>query len=156
MNSIYHHKIESIDGKIIDFKTFQGRKILIVNVASACGYTPQYQQLQELSTSYKDKLVIIGCPCNDFGNQESGSNAEIATFCETKYKVTFALTTKINITQNRHPMYSWLTSKALNGKSDAEVKWNFHKFLLDEQGALIDNFPSAVTPLDDQIMQYLA
>lgn len=155
MNSIHHHRIEGIDGKIIDFKAFEGKKILIVNVASACGYTPQYAQLQELSTVHKDKLVVIGCPCNDFGNQEPGSNTEIATFCDSKYKITFLLTTKIQILNQAHSLYKWLTTKALNNKSDTEVKWNFHKFLVDEQGMLIGDFPSAVSPFDDQILQHL-
>lgn len=155
MNTIYHLSVEGIDGLALDFKTFEGKKILIVNVASACGYTPQYQQLQELYTANEGKLAIIGCPCNDFGGQESGDNAEIATFCESKYKITFPMTAKLKIKDPAHPLYTWLTSKDHNGSVDAEVKWNFHKFLIDERGHLTAHFPSAVSPLDDQILDHL-
>ena len=114
---------------------FKGKKIMVVNVASECGYTPQYQQLQELFEEFEDKLIIVGFPSNDFGNQEPSSNAEIKTFCSLKYGVTFPMAAKISIKGNSsHPIYQWLTTADANKKLDSEVKWNFNKYLLDENG----------------------
>ena len=131
MNSIHSLKTTSIEGKDLNMSDFAGRKILIVNVASACGYTPQYQQLQELHEHFSDKIAVIGFPCNDFGEQESGSEAEIQAFCTVRFGVTFPLSAKIGIKENTHPIYQFLTQKALNGVTDSEVRWNFQKYLID-------------------------
>ena len=153
MTSIHQFNIKGINGEMINFSQFEGKKILIVNTASECGFTSQYQQLQELHDQSKEKLVIIGIPANNFGGQEPGSNQEIKDFCELKYGVNFLLTEKISVIgDDQHPIYQWLTQKSLNGVSDYEVKWNFHKFLINESGQIIDSFPSNVGPLDDQIL----
>ena len=155
MNSIHTYKTTSIEGTPLDLATFAGRKLLIVNVASACGYTPQYQQLQELHEQFSDKLAVIGFPCNDFGAQESGSEAEIKEFCTVRFGVTFPLSAKVSIKQNTHPIYEFLTKKALNGVADSEVRWNFQKYLLNEKGELMEVFPSSVSPLDEAILGVL-
>lgn len=135
---------------------FKGKKILLVNVASECGFTKQYADLEKLYTTYKDKLVIIGFPCNQFGGQEPGTEEEIATFCSSKFAVTFPLTTKIDVKgDNQHPIYKWLTSKSLNGVNDYSVNWNFNKFLLDENGQLIGYFSSRINPMDSDIINLL-
>lgn len=141
-----------LKGKV-NFSDFKGKKILIVNVASACGYTPQYKQLQELYAHYAEKLVVVAVPCNDFGAQEPGSANEIANFCEVNFGVTFPITEKITIVgKQMHPLYSFLTKKDLNQVADSEVKWNFQKYLLDEQGVLIKVYPSATDPLSDDVL----
>lgn len=135
---------------------FKGKKILLVNVASECGFTKQYADLEKLYTTYKDKLMIIGFPCNQFGGQEPGTEEEIATFCSSKFAVTFPLTTKIDVKgDNQHPIYKWLTSKALNGVNDYTVNWNFNKFMLDENGQLIGYFSSRINPMDSDIINLL-
>ena len=135
---------------------FKGRKILLVNVASECGFTKQYADLEKLYTTYKDKLVIIGFPCNQFGGQEPGTEEEIATFCSSKFAVTFPLTTKIDVKGDKqHPIYKWLTSKTLNGVNDYSVNWNFNKFMLDENGQLIGYFSSRINPMDSDIINLL-
>ncbi|MFN4084102.1 MAG: glutathione peroxidase [Bacteroidia bacterium] len=153
----YSLNIKSLDGKsTINFKDFKGKKVLCVNVASECGYTPQYKSLQELHEKYKDKLVVIGFPCNQFGGQEPGSSSEIETFCKKNYGVTFLLTEKIDVKgNNQHPVYRWLTNASENGKSDATVKWNFNKFLIDEKGNWLHYFPSSVNPLSEEIISKL-
>ena len=154
--SIHQFKIKSIDGKTIDLARFKGKKILVVNTASACGYTPQYTGLQKLSTDYKDILVVIGFPCNQFGAQESGSESEIKEFCKAKFGVTFPLSSKIDVKgENISPVYKWLCNKSENGVLDAEIKWNFNKFLLDENGKMIAYFPSKIIPNSDEIIKYL-
>lgn len=154
--SIHRFKMASIDGGEIDFSQFKGKKILIVNVASECGYTSQYAKLQELSVKYADKLVVVGIPCNDFGGQEPGSNEKIAAFCQSRYGVTFPMTTKVKIKgEGQHPIYKWLTNKSENGVSDAKVTWNFNKFLIDEQGRWMEHFSSGVGPLDKKILEKL-
>lgn len=146
-----------INGKSISFSEFKGKKVLVVNTASECGYTKQYAQLQELYAEYKDKgLVIIGFPCNDFGGQEPGSEAEIMAFCEKNYGVTFPLMSKISVKgDDTSPVYKWLTSKEENGVLDAKVKWNFHKFLIDEEGHLVAEYGSGTKPMDDKILGWL-
>jgi glutathione peroxidase len=135
---------------------FKGKKILLVNVASECGFTKQYADLEKLYTTYKDKLVIIGFPCNQFGGQEPGTEEEIATFCSSKFAVTFPLTTKIYVKGDKqHPIYKWLTSKTLNGVNDYSVNWNFNKFMLDENGQLIGYFSSRINPMDSDIINLL-
>ena len=151
MQSIHSLKTISIEGKDLNMSDFAGRKMLIVNVASACGYTPQYQQLQELHEHFSDKLAVIGFPCNDFGAQESGSEAAIQEFCTVRFGVTFPLSAKIGIKENTHPIYQFLTQKALNGVTDSNVRWNFQKYLLNEKGELMQVFPSSVSPLDEAI-----
>ena len=153
MTSIHQFKVERIDGDEIDFADFKGKKLLVVNVASECGYTSQYQQLQELYDHFKDKIAVIGFPSNDFGGQEPGTNEAIQQFCSTQFGVQFPMAAKVVIKgPDAHPIYQWLTDKSLNGKMDAEVRWNFHKFLLDEHGALVQVFPSSVSPLSDEIL----
>lgn len=151
-NSIYNFKVEGLDGGTIDFSKFKGKKILIVNTASKCGYTPQYEELQKLYDTYKTKLVIVGFPANNFGGQEPGTNTEIKEFCKKNYGVTFPMAAKISVKGNDiAPLYKYLTNKTENGVLDAEVKWNFGKFLLDEKGILIQYFPSKVTPMSEEI-----
>ena len=151
--SIHQFKIQVLDSDdIIDFSTFKGKKILAVNVASKCGYTYQYKGLEELYQTYKDDLVIIGFPCNQFLGQEPGSESDIASFCSLNYNVSFPLTTKINVKgKKQHEIYKWLTSKSLNGLDDFKVGWNFNKFLLDEEGRLIQHFGSKVEPMSEEI-----
>jgi glutathione peroxidase len=156
MTTIHQFKVEGIDGNEIDFAAFKGKKIMVVNVASECGYTPQYQQLQEIFEEFADKLIIVGFPSNDFGNQEPGTNAEIKTFCSLKYGVTFPIAAKISIKgNNSHPIYKWLTTKEANKKIDSEVAWNFNKYLLDKNGQLVDFYPSAVDPFDERILNWI-
>ncbi|MFN8245649.1 MAG: glutathione peroxidase [Ferruginibacter sp.] len=150
--NIFGFSVRALDGGTIDFSTFRGKKILVVNTASECGYTPQYKDLEALFEQYKDKLVIVGFPANNFGGQEPGSNEEIKSFCQKNYGVSFPMAAKISVKgDDIAPIYQWLTHKDLNGVLDAEVKWNFNKFLLDEQGRLIGYFESRVNPLSDAI-----
>ena len=150
--SIYDFKVEGLEGGIIDFSKFKGKKILIVNTASICGYTPQYEDLQKLYETYKDKLVIVGFPANNFGGQEPGTNAEIKEFCKKNYGVTFPMAAKISVKgDDIAPLYKWLCSKAENGVMDAEIKWNFGKFLLDENGKLLYYFPTKVSPMSEEV-----
>jgi glutathione peroxidase len=149
-------KVKSIDGKDVDFSQFKGKKVLIVNVASECGYTPQYEDLQKLSETYKDKLVILGFPANNFGGQEPGTNEDIQTFCKKNYGVTFPLFEKISVTgDDQHPIYKWLTTKDMNGWNDQQPKWNFNKYMLDESGSLIKYYSSTVKPFDNEIVNQL-
>ena len=153
MTSIYNFKLEGIDGSEINFEDFKGKKIMLVNVASECGYTPQYQQLEELYKEFKDKLTVVGVPANNFGGQEPGTNAEIKAFCTLNYGISFPMTAKVDI--NEHPLYQWLTQKSLNGKLDSKVKWNFQKYLLDEKGQLITFYPSSTDPADEKILDWI-
>ncbi len=155
-SSIYGLKLAGIDETEIDLAQFQGKKMIIVNVASKCGYTSQYKQLQELHKHFQDKLTIIGTPSNDFGGQEPGTHQEIMAFCSTKYEVSFLLSEKIAIKPpHTHPLYEWLTKKSLNGVMDSTVKWNFHKYLIDENGQLVTTYPSSVSPIDEAILEWL-
>lgn len=155
-NSIYDFKVEGLEGGTIDFSAFKGKKILIVNTASKCGFTPQYKELETLYSKYKDKLVIVGFPANNFMSQEPGSNTEIKEFCEKNYGVSFPMAAKISVKgDDMAPIYQWLTKKAQNRVLDAEVKWNFNKFLIDEKGNLVEYFPSKVTPLSEEITSKL-
>ena len=154
--SIHTFKVAGIDGKQINLAAYKGKKILIVNTASKCGYTPQYESLQKVYDQYKDKLVILGFPCNQFGGQEPGTNEEIAAFCKANYGVNFPLADKIDVKgANIAPIYQWLTQKAKNGVLDANISWNFNKFLLDENGKMIAYFPSNVKPESEAITAYL-
>ena len=140
-NSIHPIKINSLQGLPINFSDYKGKKILFVNVASKCGFTPQYKELQKLYDEYQDKLIVIGVPCNQFGKQEPGSHEEIQQFCELNYGVSFPITEKIDVKgPNQHPLYYWLTKRLENGKKNSTVKWNFQKYLVDENGELIDYY----------------
>ncbi len=151
-NSIHKFTIKSIDGGVIDFSKFKGKKILVVNTASECGYTPQYEALQKLSDTYKDKLVVVGFPANNFGGQEPGTDAEIKQFCKARFGVKFPLASKISVSgTDTAPIYKWLTQKKENGVLDATIKWNFNKFLLDENGKMIAYFPSSTKPDSPEI-----
>ena len=151
--SLYDISINNIEGKEIDFNMYKGKKILFVNVASECGFTGQYKELQELYEKYKDKLVVIGLPCNQFGGQEPGTASQIQTFCEKNYGVEFLISEKIDVKGNgQHPLYAWLTKKELNGKKSSSVKWNFQKYLVDENGQLIDYYFSITNPMSSKII----
>ena len=154
--SVYDIKINSITGEEINLHDFEGKKILFVNVASDCGFTKQYKGLEELHQLYKDKLVIIGLPCNQFGGQESGTEEEIVQFCEINYGVTFLLTEKIEVKgEGMHPLYKWLCTKEINGKSNSTVKWNFQKYLVDENGEFVNYFYSTTKPMSSNIIDNL-
>ena len=146
-------KMESIDGQEVDFSQYKGKKVLIVNTASECGYTPQYAQLEELHQQYGDQVVVLGFPCNDFGGQEPGSEADIAKFCTKNYGVTFQMFTKITVKGPDKPaLYDWLETKDKNGWNDQIPSWNFCKYLVDEEGKLIKYWPSQVEPMSDEVI----
>ncbi|WPP53623.1 glutathione peroxidase [Catalinimonas niigatensis] len=152
--SFYEFSLNNIEGKAVDFSQFKGKKVLLVNVASKCGYTPQYEGLQELYEKYGDKVVILGFPANNFGGQEPGSNQEIATFCETNYGVSFPMFEKVSVKgMDKHPLYRWLSDSKLNGWNDQEPSWNFCKYLVDEEGKLIKFFPSSTKPMSDELIK---
>jgi glutathione peroxidase len=154
-NSIHSYSFVSLNGDTIELNTFKGKKILFVNVASKCGFTPQYEGLQELHDQYKDKLVVLGFPCNQFGEQEKGSSDEIHNFCKKNYGVEFLISEKIDVKgANQHPIYKWLTSKELNGKNSTSVKWNFQKYLVDENGMWIDYWYSLTKPKSSKITKH--
>jgi len=152
--NFYNFSIAALNNdKIINMRDYQGKKILIVNVASRCGYTSQYADLQKLNELHGDIVQVIGLPCNQFLGQEPGTNAEIAQFCQENYNVTFPLTDKIKVKgDNQHPLYRWLTNKNLNGLDNFSVSWNFNKFLIDENGNLINHFGSSVKPLSEELL----
>lgn len=155
--NFHSFKTKTIDGKTFDLASLKGKKVLVVNTASRCGLTPQYKDLQELYAKYGgDKFVIIGFPANNFMSQEPGSNAEIKQFCTEKYDVTFPMMEKISVKgDDINPIYKWLTSKSQNGKMDAEVSWNFQKFMIDEQGNLVDMVPPRTKPNDEKIIKWI-
>lgn len=154
--NIYSIALTDIKGEKIDLAAFKGKKILFVNVASECGFTSQYEGLQALHTAHKDKLVIIGLPCNQFGGQEPGSAEEIGAFCQKNFGVDFLMTEKIEVKgDGQHPLYEWLTAKEKNGVKSSAVKWNFQKYLVDEEGNLVDVFMSSVKPMSNTIVEQL-
>lgn len=156
VGSIYDIKINTLQGKTINLSKFKGKHILFVNVASKCGFTKQYHELQELSETYKNKLQVIGVPCNQFGNQEPGNAESINSFCQVNYGVTFLITEKLHVKgKNQHPLYTWLTQKSNNGQKESSVKWNFQKYLVDEKGHLIDYFYSVTKPQSLKIVKHL-
>lgn len=151
--SIYDYKVTALDGSTIDFADYKGKKILIVNTASKCGYTPQYEGLQALFEKYQDRLVIVGFPSNNFGFQEPGTNEDIATFCKANYGVTFPMAEKISVKGGKMaPIYHWLTKKEYNGYDSSSVKWNFQKYLINEQGNLIGIYSSKVKPDSEELV----
>ncbi|MDR1269807.1 MAG: glutathione peroxidase [Planctomycetaceae bacterium] len=153
----YDFTVKDIDGNDFSFTELKGKKVLVVNVASKCGLTPQYKELQELYAKYgKEKFTIIAFPANNFGKQEPGTNQEIKEFCTTKYEVTFPVMSKISVKgDDMHAVYHWLTEKRNNGVTDAPVEWNFQKFLIDEQGKLIDVVPPKEKPNSEKIIKWL-
>lgn len=155
--SFYDLSATDIHGNPVKMDRYKGHKLIVVNTASECGYTPQYQQLEELYEMYKDKgLVILGFPCNDFGGQEPGDETQIAAFCQKNYGVTFPMMAKVDVKSDHpHAIYHWLQNKSANGVMDVTVKWNFHKFLIDEEGRLVKSVGSAVEPADEAIMGWL-
>jgi len=154
--SIYDISINSIIGEPINLKDFKGKKILFVNTASECGFTGQYEGLEKLHKTHKDKLVVIGIPCNQFGGQEPGTLSQIQSFCEVNYGVTFLMTEKVDVKgDNQHPLYAWLTNKELNGVKSSSVKWNFQKYLIDENGKYIDFYYSLTKPMNSKITNQL-
>ena len=155
--TIYQFKVEDLSGKTFDFSTLKGKKILVVNTASKCGLTPQYKDLEKIYNEYKDKgFVIVGFPANNFGKQEPGTNAEIETFCEMNYGVTFPMMSKISVKgSDMHPIYQFLTQKAKNGLQDSDVEWNFQKYLINEKGELAKVVLPQVLPTDDSIVNWI-
>lgn len=155
--TIYQFKVEDLSGDSFDFSTLKGKKILVVNTASECGLTPQYEQLQVIYEKYKDKnFVIVGFPANNFGAQEPGSNQQIATFCQKNYGVTFPMMAKISVKGgDMHPVYQFLTQKAKNGLEDSEVQWNFQKYLINENGELVDVVDPRTLPTDSVIINWI-
>ena len=155
-SSFYDFKLKAIDGKEIDFNTYKGKKVLIVNTASECGFTPQYNELQELHEKHGDKITVLGFPANDFGAQEPGSNENVAAFCSKNFGVTFQLFEKSNVLgENQNPLYKWLCNKNQNGWNEAKPTWNFFKYLIDENGELIKAITPAVSPMSDEIINIL-
>ena len=155
--TFYDLKAKTIDGKEFNFSDLKGKKILVVNTASKCGYTPQYEDLEKLFKDYKDKnFVIIGFPANNFGHQEPGTNTEIKEFCTKNYGVTFQMMEKISVKgDDMDAVYKWLTEKQLNGKMDSSVKWNFQKYMIDESGKLVDIVYSNDKPNCDKIVNWI-
>lgn len=155
--SVYDFKVPGLDGNTIDLAKYKGKKLLIVNTASKCGFTPQYADLEKLYVKYQDKLVIVGFPANNFGHQEPGTSTEISEFCTKNYGVTFPMAEKVNVVGDSiAPLFKYLTDEAHKiGVTDPVIGWNFTKFLVDENGKLVAVFPSKVKPMDDQITKYL-
>jgi len=156
-SSIHQFKTKTLEGGDFDFASLKGKKILIVNTASKCGFTPQYKELEELYQKYKNQnFTIIGFPCNQFGNQEPGSSDEIHDFCTKNYGVTFLMMEKVNVKGNSIcDIYKWLTSKAQNGVMNSSVKWNFQKYMIDENGFLVDYMMSFKSPLSSKITKWI-
>ena len=154
--SFFDLSAQTIDGKTVSMNEYKGKYILVINTASKCGYTSQYKDLEKLYQQYKDRLVILGFPSNDFLWQEPGSNEKIKTFCEVNYKITFPMFAKISVKgKDKHPLYEWLTDPKLNGWNSTKPGWNFNKYLIDKEGKLIAHFGSKVEPLSQEITSLL-
>jgi glutathione peroxidase len=154
--NIYSFKVNSLDGGTIDFSDYKGKKIMIVNTASKCGNTPQYEELEKLHQQFKDKLVIVGFPANNFGAQEPGSNEEIKEFCQKNYGVTFLMAEKVSVKgDDIAPIYQYLADEAAKKGIENPVKWNFTKFLLDEKGELITVIHHKTKPMSEEVLKYL-
>ena len=156
-SGFYDFKVETLEGGVFDFSSLKGKKVMVVNVASKCGNTPQYKDLEALYEKNKENLVIIGFPANNFGSQEPGTAVEIRKFCTENYGVTFPLMEKISVKgSDMAPIYKWLTSKKENGVMDSEVKWNFQKYLIDENGKLVEVLDPKEKPTSDKVMMWLS
>ncbi len=154
--SFYDFKVKTLEGDNFDLSSLKGKKVMVVNTASKCGYTPQYKELEEVYEKYGDLLVIIGFPANNFMNQEPGTASDIRKFCTENYGVTFPVMQKISVKgDDMAPLYKWLTSKKENGVLDSEVKWNFQKYLIDENGNLVDVVYSKEKPDSDRILAWI-
>lgn len=155
--NFFSFKTTTIDGKPFDLASLKGKKVLVVNTASKCGFTPQYKELQALYEKYQHRnFVIIGFPANNFLSQEPGSNQEIKQFCEKNYGVTFPMMSKISVKgKDQDPIYAWLTQKSQNGKTDAEVSWNFQKFMIDGNGNLVDYLSPRESPMSDKVIKWI-
>jgi glutathione peroxidase len=155
--SFYSLKSEMNDGNVFDFSTLKGKKVMVVNTASDCGYTNQYADLQKLSDRYKDKLVVLGFPANDFKEQEKGTDEEIAKFCKANFGISFPLMKKTVVIRSpqQHPVYQWLTDSAKNGWSNQSPAWNFSKYIVNEEGMLTHYFGSSVSPLSKDVLKAL-
>jgi glutathione peroxidase len=153
VRSVYRFTLKSIDGKPVSLSSYHGKVLLLVNVASKCGYTPQYAGLESLYEKYKDRgLVVVGIPANNFASQEPGTNAEIKTFCRNKYNVSFPMMAKVSVVgEDKAPLYAFLTDKSMNPQIGGEIKWNFTKFLFDRNGNPVDRFEPAITPDSPQV-----
>ena len=149
--------VETIDGGSYDLSELSGKKVLVVNTASKCGFTPQYEDLQKIYEDYgPEKFVVIGFPANNFANQEPGSDTQIKQFCQQNYGVSFPMMSKISVKgDDQHPLYQWLTQKKYNGKLDTKVKWNFQKYLINEEGELVDVAYSKTKPTDEKIVSWI-
>ena len=152
--TIYDFKAKTIDGEERSLRDYAGKPLLVVNVASQCGLTPHYAGLQELYTTYRDRgLVVLGFPCNQFGNQEPGTEKEVMTFCETKFGVTFPMFAKIEVNgANRHPLYEFLTAQATQPDGPGDIVWNFAKFLIDRSGNVVARFAPPTKPVSEEIV----
>ena len=155
--TVYDFKVEQLEGGTFDFSDLKGKKVMIVNTASKCGLTPQYEQLEEIYNEYQDdNFVIVGFPANNFMSQEPGSNADIAEFCKSNYGVSFPMMAKISVKgADRAPIYAFLTEKELNGVEDSEVQWNFQKYLIDEKGHLVKVISPKTLPTDPEIIEWI-
>lgn len=155
--SFFDFIVKDINGNDFDLKQLKGKKILVVNTASECGFTPQYEDLQKLYETYKKQnFIIIGFPANNFGGQEPGNNAQIKQFCTQKFDVNFPMMSKISVTgEDQHPLYQFLTQKSKNGKIDSEVKWNFQKYLINPDGSLAHVYDSKTNPMDEEIQNWI-
>lgn len=153
--SIYEQQIQLNNGATLQLSRYKGKKLLLVNTASACGYTNQYEELQQLSQQYKDQLIVIGFPANDFKEQEKGTDEEIAQFCQVNFGVSFPLSKKTTVIpgENQHPLYQWLTQKEKNGWNEQVPSWNFSKYLVDERGRLQAYFDPGVSPLANNVKE---
>lgn len=152
----YSLSATTIDGQNFSFETLKGKRVLIVNTASKCGYTPQYEDLQALHEAHGgEDFIILGFPSNDFGNQEPGLESDIKSFCSANYGVTFQMMSKVSTdAKSGHPVYQWLCNASQNGVSDAEVSWNFNKFLVDENGRWVKHLPSKAKPMSEEIVAF--
>lgn len=155
--TVYDYKIETIDGQKTTLATYKGKVLLVVNTASKCGLTPQYEGLEKLYNTYKDKgLVVVGFPANNFMGQEPGSNSDIEAFCQKNYGVSFPMMSKISVKgSDIHPLYAFLTDKKQNGVVDGDIKWNFQKYLIDQNGKVVAKFDPRTKPLDDEIISQI-
>jgi glutathione peroxidase len=156
-SSFYDFTLKDITGEDYPLSMLKGKKVLVVNTASKCGFTPQYDGLQELYEKYGgENFVIIGFPANNFAKQEPGTNEEIASFCRINYGVTFPMMSKISVKgDDQHPLYTWLTSKSENGVEDSKLSWNFQKYMIDEEGKLVGHFAPTVKPKNKKLVRWI-